>query len=71
MPSRVVANGRVLVRCLGPGRAEHSFISDGPDNRICSRCRAELDRLTRSVSPRMLTTTAAVDTRDSRGRLRT
>jgi hypothetical protein len=37
---------RVKVRCLGPGKAEHFFMSANPSGeRVCWRCRAKQDNM--------------------------
>ncbi len=37
---RGVSAGRKRVRCLGPAKGEHTFLSASPGERICPRCRA-------------------------------
>lgn len=45
---------RTLRRCLGPAKREHFFRSDGPQNRICTKClwlQAELHFSARDLAP--------------------
>lgn len=30
---------RRMRRCLGPGQPPHDFMSDGPGNRVCPKCK--------------------------------
>lgn len=53
MSSRIEKSGRVLRRCLGPWREEHSFLSDDVNNRVCGACRQRQTQVLRSVSARM------------------
>lgn len=55
-PQKLKDKGRQRnwVRCLGPAKREHFFRSDGPQHRVCARCRlrqVELNPSARDLAP--------------------
>lgn len=40
--------GPARVRCLGPGKKEHTFLSEHPGERVCGRCRRLQPQLSRA-----------------------